>query len=202
MMKKAVFLFMASAMAVMANQAAAEEKQAIFAGGCFWCMEADFQKVPGVKEVISGYTGGTLENPTYRNHEGHVEAVRIIYDDSQVNYEALLHTFWRTIDPTDDGGQFCDRGNSYTTAIFALNDEQLSAAKQSKQEVEQSGKLPEPVVTPIHKASKFTVAEDYHQEYYKKNPARYNYYRRACGRDARIKKLWGAEALAGVKKTS
>lgn len=202
-MKKAIFVAMASTMAAaLVRPAAAEEKTAIFAGGCFWCMESDFEKVPGVKQVVSGYTGGKIENPTYRNHSGHVEAVRIVYDSARVSYEDLLHTFWRSVDPTDDGGQFCDRGHSYTTAIFALDGNQLSAANASKTELEQSGKLPKPIVTPVRQASSFTVAEDYHQDYYKKNPVRYNFYRKSCGRDARIELLWGEEAHAGIRKTS
>lgn len=182
-----------------APPAVAAESSAIFAGGCFWCMESDFEAVPGVKEVISGYTGGTLQSPTYRNHDGHVEAVRIVYDDAQVSYDRLLEIFWRSVDPTDDGGQFCDRGHSYTTAIFAIDNKQKEAALASKQSVEASGKLGAPVVTPVLDAGEFTIAEDYHQDYYKKNPVRYGFYRRGCGRDARIEELWGDEAHAGIK---
>ena len=198
-MKKAVFVAMASAMAAaMPRAATAEDKTAIFAGGCFWCMEKDFEHVPGVKEAVSGYIGGTLPNPTYRNHEGHVEAIRVTYDDTVVSYADLLHTFWRTVNPTDEGGQFCDRGFSYTTAIFALDGDQLAQAQASKKELEASGKLDRTIVTPIHMATLFTVAEDYHQGYYKKNPVRYAFYRKSCGRDAAIKRLWGDEAHAGV----
>lgn len=202
-MKKAVFIAIASAMAAsMAKPAKAEDQTAIFAGGCFWCVEKDFDHVEGVKNVVSGYTGGTLENPTYRNHTGHVEAVRITYDDSKVSYAELLHTFWRSVDPTDDGGQFCDRGYSYTTAIFALDEEQLEQARKSKAELEASGKLAATIVTPIKLASEFTIAEDYHQDYYKKKPIRYSYYRKACGRDAKIEALWGDEAHSGIEKSS
>lgn len=202
-MKKAVFIAIASAMAAsMAKPAKAEDQTAIFAGGCFWCVEKDFDHVEGVKNVVSGYTGGTLENPTYRNHTGHVEAVRITYDDSKVSYAELLHTFWRSVDPTDDGGQFCDRGYSYTTAIFALDEEQLEQARESKAELEASGKLAATIVTPIKLASEFTIAEDYHQDYYKKKPIRYSYYRKACGRDAKIEALWGDEAHSGIEKSS
>lgn len=206
-MDRKTFFVMAGAMAVALAgqfpvQASAAQKTAIFAGGCFWCVEKDFEHVDGVSEVVSGYTGGTLENPTYRNHEGHVEAVRIMFDDSKVSYQDLLKTYWRSVDPTDAGGQFCDRGHSYTTAIFALDDEQMKQAELSRAEVEASGKLPGPVVTPILAASFFTDAEDYHQDYYKKNPVRYNYYRKGCGRDARIDALWGEEAHAGIRHGS
>jgi peptide-methionine (S)-S-oxide reductase len=191
-MKKAVFVAMASTIAAaLSKPATAGEQEAIFAGGCFWCMESDFEHVPGVISVESGYTGGTLENPTYRNHEGHVEAVRVIFDDAKVSYAQLLEKFWHSIDPTDAGGQFCDRGHAYTTAIFALDDSQLDEARKSKQDLEASGMLSAPIVTQIEPASTFTLAEDYHQDYYARNPVRYNYYRRACGRDARIKQLWG-----------
>jgi peptide-methionine (S)-S-oxide reductase len=194
---------MVSAMAAaMPKDAGAAEATAIFAGGCFWCVEKDFESVPGVVEAVSGYIGGDLENPTYRNHKGHVEAVRVTYDADRVSYEELLRTFWRSIDPTDAGGQFCDRGHSYTTAIFALDDNQRRVAEQSKRAIEESGKLGAPVVTPVRIAGAFTVAEDYHQDYYRKNPSRYNYYRRGCGRDARIRQLWGDEALHGIKGNS
>jgi peptide-methionine (S)-S-oxide reductase len=202
-MNRQVFSMMAAAIAAsLSGQAQAAEKKAIFAGGCFWCMEKDFEHVPGVLGVVSGYTGGTLENPTYRKHDGHVEAVEITFDDTVVSYQQLLHTFWRSVDPTDAGGQFCDRGHSYTTAIFALDDAQLAAANASKQEIDASGRLGAPVVTPIVPAMRFNVAEDYHEDYYRKAPLRYSYYRRACGRDARIEKLWGDEAHSGVAKGS
>ncbi|MFZ1814990.1 MAG: peptide-methionine (S)-S-oxide reductase MsrA [Rhizobiaceae bacterium] len=180
----------------------AGEKSAIFAGGCFWCVEKDFEHVNGVLAAESGYTGGTLENPTYRNHTGHVEAVRITFDDTVVSYPELLYIFWRSVDPTDDGGQFCDRGHSYTTAIFTLDDVQMQQATASKKAVDDSGKLPAPIATPIVAASTFTVAEEYHQDYYKKNPVRYSYYRRGCGRDARVQQLWGSEAHAGIQHDS
>jgi peptide-methionine (S)-S-oxide reductase len=196
---KTVFVLVASAIAAaLGEPAMAEEETAIFAGGCFWCMEKDFEHVDGVKDVVSGYIGGTKPNPSYRDHEGHVEAVRITYDGAKISYDELLQTFWRSIDPTDDGGQFCDRGHSYTTAIFALNDKQLNTAQSSKAALEMSGKLPGPVVTPILPATTFTVAEDYHQDYYKKNPLRYAFYRKTCGRDARIDAIWGEEAHAGI----
>lgn len=180
----------------------AAEKTAIFAGGCFWCMESDFEKVPGVGDVVSGYTGGELENPTYRDHGNHVEAVRIPYDEEKVSYDRLLEIYWRSVDPLDDGGQFCDRGHSYTTAIFATDAEQLEKAQASRTSLDESGKLPKPVVTPVRKAGEFTIAEDYHQDYYKKNPLRYRFYRLSCGRDKRVEQLWGAEAHGGIKHGS
>lgn len=182
--------------------AKAAEKSAILAGGCFWCMESDFEIVPGVKSVVSGYTGGSLENPTYRNHADHVEAVKIVFEDSEVSYERLLEIFWRSVDPTDAGGQFCDRGHSYTTAIFADGEAQKLAAEKSKAQTQAAAKIKAPIVTPVLAASTFTDAEDYHQDYYKKNPGRYSYYRRGCGRDARIEQLWGEEAHAGIKHGS
>lgn len=188
--------------ALVPSAAFAAERTAIFAGGCFWCMESDFEKVPGVGDVVSGYIGGEAENPTYKNHSGHVEAVRIPYDDEQVSYERLLEIFWRSVDPTDDRGQFCDRGHSYTTAIFALDEEQLEQAQASKAALEESGKLNAPIVPPIRKAGEFTVAEGYHQDYYEKNPLRYRFYQLSCGRDKRVEQLWGAEAHGGVERGS
>ena len=179
---------------------AAETGTAIFAGGCFWCVESDFDHVKGVTETISGYIGGKADNPTYKSHvaNGDREAVEIKYDPSVVSYEELLKTFFRTINPTDDGGQFCDRGHSYTTAVYTLNDEQAALAEAAKAE---AGKvLGKPVVTAIEPAAKFWPAEDYHQDFYTKSPVRYTYYRRACGRDQEIKSLWGAEAMMGVEK--
>ena len=172
-------------------------EEAIFAGGCFWCVESDFDKVEGVVDTISGYTGGTVENPTYKQVSkettGHYEAVKVVYDPSVVSYSELVEYFWRHVDPTDDGGQFCDRGQSYETAIFAKPGEERVIAEASKAALEESGLLPDPVVTPILEASKFWRAEEYHQDYYEKNPLRYNYYRRACGRDKRVKEVWAKE---------
>ncbi len=177
---------------------------AIFAGGCFWCVESDFDKVPGVSETISGYTGGKLDNPTYKSvtagGTGHYEAVKIVYDPKKVSYEKLLHIFWRSVDPTDGGGQFCDRGKSYETAIFVKDDNERRLAEASKKNIEKSGVLKRPVVTPIEKAGPFFPAETYHQNFYKKSPARYNFYRFSCGRNARVKKLWGKEAYSGIAK--
>ena len=175
---------------------------ATFAGGCFWCVESDFDTVPGVVETISGYTGGTVENPTYRQvtkgGTGHREAVQIHYDPKQVSYERLLHIFWRSVDPTDGGGQFCDRGESYQTAIFAGSEEERRLAEASREALEQSMVLDAPVVTPIETAGEFYPAEDYHQDYYTKSPFRYRYYRFACGRDSRVQQVWGREAHDGI----
>jgi len=182
-------------MALMAasTMAKAENLQtAIFAGGCFWCVESDFDKVEGVVETVSGYTGGTLQNATYRNHGQHREAVRITFDADVVSYDQLLYVYWRTVDATDAGGQFCDRGHSYLTAIFALNDAQAAAARASKAAI--GNRLGAPIVTPILAAGDFWDAENYHQNYYQKNANRYNYYRSGCGRDARVAALWGDEA--------
>lgn len=181
------------ALLVGAGTAQAENLQtAIFAGGCFWCVESDFDKVEGVVETTSGYTGGTLQNATYRNHGQHREAVKIEFDADIVSYEQLLYVFWRTIDATDAGGQFCDRGHSYLSGIFALNDEQAAAAVASKTAL--NGRLGAPIVTEIFPAGDFWDAENYHQNYYQKNANRYSYYRNGCGRDARVAQLWGEEA--------
>ena len=175
---------------------------ATFAGGCFWCVESDFDKVPGVVETISGYTGGTVENPNYKQvtkgGTGHREAVQIRYDPKQVSYERLLHIFWRSVDPTDGGGQFCDRGESYQTAIFAGSEEERRLAEASREALEQSMVLDAPVVTPIETAGEFYPAEDYHQDYYTKSPFRYRYYRFACGRDSRVQQVWGRQAHDGI----
>ena len=181
------------------------EAVATFAGGCFWCVEADFDSVPGVLRTVSGYTGGRLKNPSYvqvtAGGSGHREAVQIFFDPKRVRYAKLLEIFWRSVDPTDGGGQFCDRGRSYTTAIFANNPAQRRAAVASKARLAQSGVLKKRrVVTPILDAGPFWAAEDYHQDYYKRNPIRYNLYRYGCGRDARLKELWGKDAMRGIAK--
>jgi peptide-methionine (S)-S-oxide reductase len=176
---------------------------AIFAGGCFWCVEADFDKVPGVLSTTSGYIGGRVANPTYRQvtsgTTGHTEAVRIVYDPAKVTYERLLFVFWRTIDPVTKDAQFCDYGTQYRTGIFAMNDAQLQAALASRAALEKSGQLKRPIVTEILPAGPFYPAEDYHQDYYKKEPLRYNLYRFNCGRDARLDVLWGTEAGGGTR---
>jgi peptide-methionine (S)-S-oxide reductase len=177
---------------------------AIFAGGCFWCVESDFDNVPGVMETISGYTGGFTPNPTYKqvskDNTGHYEAVRIIYDPKKVTYKTLVEILWRSVDPTDDGGQFCDRGNSYKTAIFATSPEQKRIAEASKREIDDSGVLKKPIVTAIADAGPFFPAEEYHQNFYKKSPVRYRFYRLRCGRDGRVEALWGKDAHRGIAK--
>lgn len=187
---------------------AAETAELVVAGGCFWCVESDFESVRGVKEAISGYSGGTVDDPTYkqvtRGGTGHYEAVKILYDPGQVSREQLLHLFFRSIDPTDAGGQFCDRGESYRTAIFAGDATERQAAEQAKAAAQ--SELGQSIVTPILPKAEFFVAEDYHQDYYKgdklivtrfgpkRQSAAYIAYRQACQRDARVKALWGADA--------
>ena len=168
-------------------------EKAIVAGGCFWCIESDFEKISGVKEVVSGYAGGKEKNPTYQNYgrSGHIEVVQISYDPAVISYSQILELFWRRIDPTDAKGQFCDRGHEYSTAIFHLNDKQKKLAEQSKSKLDKSGLLKKPVATKIIKADVFYKAEKYHQDYYKKNPLRYRSYRYNCGRDQRLRMLWG-----------
>lgn len=161
--------------------------EAIFAGGCFWCVESDFEHLDGVIGAVSGYTGGELANPTYRNHEGHTEAVRVTYDPARVSYAQLLRHFWRHHDPLDGGGQFCDRGPSYRSAIFA-SAEQRADAEVSRAETTRI--LGRQVVTPILPLGHFWSAEEYHQDYYEKNPLPYQFYRLRCGRDARIDEVW------------
>ncbi|HEV7500092.1 MAG TPA: peptide-methionine (S)-S-oxide reductase MsrA [Vicinamibacteria bacterium] len=169
---------------------------ATFAGGCFWCMEGPFDRVPGVVSTTSGYTGGSVKKPSYEQVSsgatGHAEAVDVVYDPAKVTYAQLLDVFWHNVDPLDGGGQFCDRGNQYRTAIFYHDDEQQRLAEQSKQALEASGKLKKKIVTQIVPAGEFYAAEDYHQDYYLRNPIRYKYYRFNCGRDDRLKDLWGA----------
>ncbi|HPE32824.1 MAG TPA: peptide-methionine (S)-S-oxide reductase MsrA [Parvularculaceae bacterium] len=180
----------AFALFIAPSLAAAAEVTAVFAGGCFWCVESDFEKLDGVEKAVSGYTGGDLQNPTYEDHEGHVEAVEVTYDPDVVSYRSLVDYLLRHIDPLDDGGQFCDRGPSYKSAIFVADDEERAAAQAAI--VEAESELGEKVVTPIRDRGAFWIAEDYHQNYYKKNPIQYRFYRSRCGRDARVKKVWGA----------
>ena len=172
--------------------------KAIFAGGCFWCVESDFDKLPGVVSTTSGYIGGTVANPTYQQvsskSTGHAEAVEIVFDPAKVTYRVLVDHFWRTIDPTVKDQQFCDHGSPYRTAIFALDQDQLKAAQASLADVQKTKPFAQPIVTEILLATKFYPAEDYHQDYYLKNPVRYKYYRTSCGRDARLVQLWGAQA--------
>jgi len=173
-------------------------EKATFAGGCFWCMEHPFDEIPGVVSVTSGYTGGWKKNPTYEEVSaggtGHAESVQIIYDPARVTYEKLLNVFWHNIDPTAKDRQFCDIGNQYRSAIFYHNEEQHRLALQSKALLEKNKTFREPVVTGVVRAAEFYPAEDYHQHYYRKNPIRYKYYRFTCGRDQRLKELWGAAA--------
>jgi peptide methionine sulfoxide reductase msrA/msrB len=175
---------------------------ATFAGGCFWCVESDFEKVSGVIKVISGFSGGDVENPTYKQVSaggtGHVEAVQIYYDPARVTYEQLLDVLWRHIDPTDDGGQFVDRGAQYRSAIFYHDEQQRAIAEKSRRALQQSGRFDKPIVTEILPFKAFYEAEDYHQDYYKKNPIRYKYYRWNSGRDQFLEKVWSKE----VKKTT
>ncbi len=170
------------------NAQSANRAEAVFAGGCFWCVESDFEHLDGVIEAVSGYTGGDLRNPTYRNHEGHLEAVRVTYDPGRISYAQLLHHFWRHHDPLDAGGQFCDRGHSYQSAIF-VTEEQRAAAEASLAATERT--LGREVATPILPLGRFWRAETYHQDYYEKNPVQYRFYRWRCGRDQRIREIWG-----------
>lgn len=184
--------------------ALAKTEKAVVAGGCFWCVESDFESVPGVISVVSGYTGGSSENPTYDSHKGHYEAVKITFDSAKISYAALIAKFLRSIDVTDAGGQFCDRGNAYRTAIFALDAGQKTAAKAAVTDA--SAAIGQKVVTPVLAAKTFWPAEDYHQNYYrsteiivtrrgpKQKANAYKFYRDACGRDARVKAVWGKEA--------
>ncbi len=166
---------------------------AIFAGGCFWCMEPPYDQLEGVHETLSGYTGGNTENPSYEQvtggNSGHYEAVKITYDPNKISYQTLLDIFWRNIDPLDAGGQFCDRGSSYLSAVFYLNEDQKQLAEASQQRVAE--RFEQPVATKVLPAKAFYPAENYHQNYYQKNPLRYKYYRYSCGRDGRLEELWG-----------
>ena len=175
-------------------------KTATFAGGCFWCMESDFEKVSGVVEAVSGYTGGQKQNPTYEEVSaggtGHAEAVQVTYDPAKITYKELLDVFWRHVDPTDAGGQFVDRGSQYRTAIFYHDEEQKRIAEDSREQMEKSGRFSAPIVTEIVPLTEFYPAEDYHQDYYRHNPLRYRFYRLGSGRDQFLKSTWGAEATA------
>jgi peptide-methionine (S)-S-oxide reductase len=197
----------AALMLGLTGAAAAEVKKAVVAGGCFWCVESDFEDVPGVLDAVSGYTGGTSKNPTYEDHEGHFEAVEITFDSTVISYDDLISKFLRSVDVLDDGGQFCDRGNAYRTAIFAMDAAQRQVAKAEVAKAEAA--LGRKIVTPVLDAKQFWIAEDYHQDYSegtgivltragpKKQSNAYKFYRKACGRDARVKEVWGAEAFPG-----
>lgn len=172
-------------------------KLATFAGGCFWCMESPFEKLEGVVDVVSGYTGGNTVNPTYQEvtagGTGHLEAVQVVYDPKKISYEELLNVFWRQINPTDAGGQFVDRGSSYASGIFYHDEEQRALAEKSKEKLVESNKFKVPIVTPIVKATDFYLAEEYHQDYYIKNPTKYNFYRFGSGRDKVLDSIWGSD---------
>ena len=193
-MNKKLVLTLLSALLFYTPVASADK--AIFAGGCFWCMEADFEKLEGVTDVISGFTGGSVKNPTYRgNHAGHYEAVEITYDPKKVSYQQLLDHYWVNIDPFDAKGQFCDKGHEYLSAIFVQNETEKKLAEQSRNKV--VAQFPDKkVITPILPANTFWPIkgkESYHQDYYKNNPIRYNFYRFNCGRDRRLEEIWGKE---------
>ena len=181
---------------VATSSSQAEPARAYFAGGCFWCIESDFQDREGVVDVVSGFTGGTLKNPTYSgNHAGHFEAVEITYDPTVISYQQLLDLYWVSVDPLDNKGQFCDKGFSYRSAIFPANAEERALAETSKAGVET--RFPgQTVHTEIRDANAFWPVEEYHQDYYLKNPLRYKYYRWNCGRDRRLKELWGDAATS------
>ena len=176
----------------------AGQETAIFAGGCFWCEETAFVGIPGVISVTSGYTGGQVKNPTYEQVSaggtGHAESVRVVFDPSKISYDRLLYVFWRNVDPFQANAQFCDHGNQYRSAIFYADDAQRRAAEESKRKLEEDPKFGGKIVTQIVPASTFYPAEEYHQEFYKKNPVRYHEYRNGCGRDARLRQIWGDEA--------
>jgi peptide-methionine (S)-S-oxide reductase len=192
----AVFVFTAAS-AQAPKALPAGSAVATFAGGCFWCMEPPYDKLDGVVSTTSGYMGGTVKNPTYAQVSsgvtGHTEVVQVVYDPKKVSYEKLLEVFWKNIDPTVKDRQFCDVGTQYRTSIFVHGDEQRAAAEKSKALLATNKPFKDPIVTPVVAATEFWPAEDYHQDYYIKNPTRYNYYRTGCGRDARLKSLWGSD---------
>jgi peptide-methionine (S)-S-oxide reductase len=194
----AISLILLSFQQVQAVPTTAASEKATFAGGCFWCMEAPFDKLPGVLSVTPGYSGGQVKNPTYEQVSaggtGHAESVQIIFDPSKTNYSKLLDVYWRNIDPTVTDRQFCDVGSQYRSAIFYHGEEQRRAALQSKAALEKNKPFKGPVVTEITAAGEFYPAEEYHQHYYRKNPLRYKFYRNGCGRDRRLKELWGSAA--------
>jgi peptide-methionine (S)-S-oxide reductase len=179
----------------------AKTARAIFAGGCFWCMEGPFDKLDGVISTTSGYTGGTKKDPSYQEvsagQTGHAEAVEVVYNPAKVTYERLLEVFWRNIDPTTKDAQFCDHGSQYRSGIFYLDDTQKAAAVASRSALDKGKTLKTAIVTEITAATQFYPAEDYHQDYYIRNPVRYRFYRSGCGRDARLNELWGSNAGGG-----
>ena len=198
-MLRSLMIVFAAAVVALATPAAAQQLEtATFASGCFWCTESDFDKVDGVVETTSGYLGGKTENPTYKEvsagNTGHTEAVQLKYDPAKVTYQQLLDVYWRNVDPFDKGGRFCDRGDQYRPGIFFHSDEQKRLAEESKAALEKSGRFNEPIVVEITPASTFTKAEEYHQDYAKRNPIQYLIYRHGCGRDARLSAIWGKAA--------
>lgn len=193
----AFFLLLAGfALTPQPGAAAPRLASAVFSGGCFWCTESDFDHIPGVVSTTSGYAGGKVSNPSYEQVSaggtGHIESVKVVYDPAKVSYQALVARFFRTVDPLDSGGQFCDRGNQYRTAIFVANDSERRIAQATKARA--SALLKKPVATLVLPAGDFYPAEGYHQDYYRKNPVRYKYYRWRCGRDARLTQVWGNSA--------
>lgn len=194
MRKLILFLLLMGCNPGVKNMEAKEVSKATFAGGCFWCMEPPFDQKEGVLKTISGYAGGDKKNPTYEEvssgTSGHLEVIRIEYDPNKVSYKELVEIFWKNVDPTDDGGQFVDRGPQYGTAIFYHDEEQKKIAEKSKEELSKSGLFKKPIVTPIRELKNFYPAEDYHQDYYQKNPVRYKFYRYNSGRDQYLEKKW------------
>lgn len=188
MIRRLMIVTLAVAGAANAASAAGPYKTAIFAGGCFWSAEHDIEHTPGVKDVVVGYSGGTRKNPTYGNHDGHFEAIRVTYDPAKISYPQLVDAFFHNIDPTDPAGQICDYGPSYRTAVFVADPAERSAAEQVKAKVAKI--LKKPVATEIRPAMTFWPAEGYHQDYARKNPVNYNAYRVGCGREARLKAVW------------
>lgn len=194
----AVVLFLLPFQLIQTEPASAATEKATFAGGCFWCMEAPFDKLPGVVSVTAGYSGGQIKNPTYEQVSaggtGHAESVQIVFDPSKTSYSRLLDIFWHNIDPTVSDRQFCDVGSQYRSAIFYHSEEQRRTALQSKAALEKNKPFKGAILTEISPAGVFYAAEEYHQHYYKKNPVRYTFYRTSCGRDRRLKELWGPAA--------
>ncbi|HEX7252854.1 MAG TPA: peptide-methionine (S)-S-oxide reductase MsrA [Thermoanaerobaculia bacterium] len=186
------------ALLAFAEGASAAQETAIFAGGCFWCEETAFVGVPGVISVTSGYTGGQTKNPTYEQVSagvtGHAESVQVVFDPAKISYAQLLDVFWHNVDPTQKGGQFCDHGTQYRSAIFYKDENQRKTAEESKRKLEEQPRFKGQIVTEITAATAFYPAEEYHQQFYKKNPVRYHEYRLGCGRDARLKQIWGKDA--------
>ena len=177
---------------ILPVKAFAKAQDAIFAGGCFWCLEHDLEKLDGVISAESGYSGGDIINPTYKNHDGHQEVVKVIFDSDIISYKDLLYSYWINIDPFDDNGQFCDRGNSYKPIVFTSNEEQDHDAKESKKNISSVLKIPlNELKVAILDSKTFWIAEQYHQDFAVRNPLKYNFYRTSCGRDNRLKKVWG-----------